>query len=167
MAKPTNLPLNLDPDYGQSIEFLTGLKPNQTFTLVAIKEGVKTEARSFEPTELDEAEAWISELNGNKYNIYFQVNEARDDVHNKKAKKADIMSAGLLHVDIDNLGKDVLNKIVNFEPSPTAILMSGGGYQAFWGPETNSTDLEMIEILNKAIARELGGDNCHNVVSGR
>lgn len=75
--------------------------------------------------------------------------------------KSDVVRAGFLHVDVDDL--DALDAIKRFAPRPTAVVFSGGGYQAFWKLSEPSTDLVRVERCNAALARELGRDKCHNV----
>jgi hypothetical protein len=54
-------------------------------------------------------------------------------------------------------------------PKPTALVFSGGGYQAFWRLreprllDGTEPDYEDAKLYNKQLELVLGGDNCHNV----
>lgn len=94
-------------------------------------------------------------------NLYFAVNRRKAGCAHKKAKKEDVEAALCLHVDVDD--PTALERITAYRPKPTAVVFSGGGYQAFWLLEDETTELARVERINKALAEALGGDNCHNV----
>ncbi|HKU27859.1 MAG TPA: VapE domain-containing protein, partial [Candidatus Sulfotelmatobacter sp.] len=68
-----------------------------------------------------------------------------------------------LHADIDVSDEVTLQRIRSFVPAPTAIVFSGGGYQALWKLCEPSVEFDRVERINMAIASALGGDNCQNV----
>ena len=103
---------------------------------------------------------WIEERQG-KANVYFSVNELKPSVRNRKATKEDVGRALHVHVDVDDA--NALDRIRRHLPEPTAVVFSGGGYQAFWKLREPSTDLARVERINLEVARRLGGDNCHNI----
>jgi RepB DNA-primase N-terminal domain len=142
----------------EAIEFLGYMYPLGPVHLVAIEPGKSPVANTFATAE--DARNWI-ERNQDNANVYFHVNPLKEGVLNRKAKKADVAAGSFLHVDIDDL--EALERILEFSPRPTAILMSGGGYQVFWALETDCDDLDLIERCNLAISLALGGDSCHNV----
>lgn len=148
------------PPTADAISFLKQFHPSGPFHLVALAEGEAPIAKSFTIGELDQMAEWIERYQG-KANLYFHVNELRPGFRNRKATKADVLRAHFLHVDIDDEG--ALARIKRFSPRPTAVVFSGGGYQAFWRLEQPSTDLDRVERVNLALAEALGGDNCHNV----
>jgi hypothetical protein len=177
-SNEVNYPLNVTSadnsqsvrgDTNSAITFLQNWCPQGPWTLTAISERHGTFTRAF--TSLDDARKFIDEHNGNR-NLYFQVNSTIG-LLTKKSSKADIAAAEWLHVDIDantdRPAEAILADIQAFHPKPTAIVFSGGGYQAFWrlaqpyridGKEANWLALE---AYNRALAKALGGDNCHNV----
>src|ERR1700722_1014525 len=134
--------------------------PGATRHLFAIGKTGKIVARSFEPTERDAAEAWIEERQG-KANLYYSVNELKASVRNRKASRQDVASALHLHVDVDD--PTALDRLRCFVPKPTAIVASGGGYQAFWKLKEPTPHLARVERINADLARKLGGDKCHNI----
>ncbi|MCK5020803.1 MAG: hypothetical protein KAS32_27525, partial [Candidatus Peribacteraceae bacterium] len=109
-------------------------------------------------------------------NIYFSVNPTIEPM-NKKPLRADINTMEYLHVDVDpESGKDfeaeqlrILELFRNFQPTPTCLIFSGGGYQGFWkldAPITIGGSLALAEDAkryNMQLEILLGGDNCHNV----
>jgi hypothetical protein len=96
-----------------------------------------------------------------KSTLYFSVNELKPGVSNRKAAKNDVGRALSGHVDVDDLS--ALDRVRKHLPKPTAVVFSGGGYQAFWKLSEPSTDLARVERINLEIAQRLGGDNCHNI----
>jgi hypothetical protein len=128
--------------------------------LVAIDIAGKVIARSFDPSDREAASAWIDARDG-AANLYYSVNELKPPARNRKATKQDVARALHMHVDVDDL--TALDRLRKFIPKPTAIVFSGGGYQAFWKLEEPSPDLVRIERINAYLAGRLGGDNCHNI----
>jgi hypothetical protein len=128
--------------------------------LIAIRPDGKPEARTFLTSEHRELLAWILDKQGIA-NIYFTVNRLHENVRSVKAKKSDVSDALFLHVDIDD--PDDRGRLEQFELKPTVVVFSGGGYQAFSRLEIASSDLQLIERYNEALARALGGDKCHNI----
>lgn len=148
------------PETRRALEFLREMFPAQPWHLVAISDTGVVTAATFLPTDELAARNWIDDRQG-KENIYFHVNNLRPDAANIKAKKKDIVSAGFLHVDIDNI--NAVAELKAYDPQPTFVVFSGGGYQAFWRLKKPTTDLEAVERCNMWIARKVGGDKCHNV----
>ena len=151
---------SLVPRTDQSLEFLNWMFPNEPRHLVAIFESRIVGAANFEANESAKMVKWIDKHQGVN-NLYFHVNQLKSDRRNIKAKKEDIDAALFQHVDIDDLKG--IERIKTYEPKPTAVVFSGGGYQAFWRLDQPSSDLEAVERRNKAITKALGGDNCHNI----
>ncbi|MGZ9724022.1 VapE domain-containing protein [Rhizobium miluonense] len=89
------------------------------------------------------------------------MNSLFSSVENKKATKADIVEARFLHVDIDRL--DAEEVLFSFDPAPTVVLFSGGGYHAYWRLAEASDDLVRVENINAEISKSVGGDKCHNI----
>ena len=137
-------------------------------------------ARTFDPTEEDAAREFINGLQG-KRNIYFSVNGVSRKL-TKKASKTDIQEIHYLQVDAD-LSKRldwsdpdavaaekmrVLAQLRSYEPSPTAINWSGGGYQGFWRlseivvVDGNKDLMAPLERRMQHIAKAIGADACHN-----
>lgn len=162
------------PSYQSSVDFLEWAQPGGPWVLVAIrmdKSGI--EAKTF--TERDEAVDWLEEV-GADNNLYWTVNSCIRDMATKPGRK-DIKSLDFLHVDIDpEPGKDLAEEqdriaglLEEFQPPPSAIIYSGGGYQAFWRLQDplridGKEDIyEDAKRYNLQLERLLGGDSCHNV----
>lgn len=144
----------------QAVTFLTSFHPNRDLHCVGIAPDGSVVAKSAGPEQIDGLAAWINAQQG-RYNIYFTVNGLRPSFNGGKAKKADVVIAYALHVDIDSL--DGLERLLSFPIRPSAIVFSGGGYQAFWMLAEPTTDLALVEQLNAALAKALGGDKCQNI----
>lgn len=166
--------MNVKPDRTESVRFLEVFRPGGPWTLTAITEDQKKiETETF--TTLEGAEAWIADRNG-KSNIYFMVNPVLRPL-SSKAKKTDVRGMAWLHVDVDprvneNLDSErrrIEKLLFEFQPSPTIIVDSGGGYQGFWKLEeeipTNGDENRAIELeaYNRQLELLLGADSCHNI----
>ena len=129
--------------------------------LVAIDLRGKVTARTFSAANPGKKCAIGSKPDRARANLYFHVNALRTGFINKKAAKGDVSAAQFLHVDVDDLG--VKDRIINFSPRPTIVVFSGGGYHSYWRLKEPVEDLDRVEAVNKAIAKQVGGDNCHNI----
>lgn len=144
-----------------AMNFLEAAHPGRLFSLTAIKvTGGPPIGRVFAPQEREQAAGWIDALQG-VAGLYYSVNEVRPDFRGVKATKADIVAAHYAHVDIDHM--DGLEQLKAYRLPPSIIVFSGGGYQAFWKLAEPTTDLERVERINRQLAADLGGDNCHNI----
>lgn len=165
----------MKPDYQESLAWLEWWRPDGPWTLVEIEELKKPTGRTFSKGEEDEILKWL-EFHGRKSNIYFCVNGLLHPL-DKKPARSDVKSLDWLHVDVDpRAGEDleeeqarILKMLQEFSPRPTAILFSGGGYQAFWRLE-ESLPIDGEESLYKDAARYnlqleqlFQADSCHNV----
>ena len=148
------------PNSDEAVAFLDNMFPNLPRHLVSIDLRGQVTARTFSTEHKKQMRKWI-ETRQNKANLYFHVNALRTGFVNKKATKTDVSAGLFLHVDVDDLGaKDLL---LEFVPSPTAIVFSGGGYHAYWKLSEAVDDPARVEAVNMAIAKRVGGDNCHNI----
>lgn len=159
-----------------SISFLKKFRPGGPWTLTFIvPDGKVTTTTYFEDT-LDLMGTALKNARGYQ-NVYFQVNSAGEKNLTKKAKKEDIVRAEWLHVDVDPQTtdpklfdaerKNILKTLQETNPTPSLIIDSGGGYQAFWQLDAPSTpdgkDWTDFESYNRWLEGELGGDHCHNI----
>lgn len=144
----------------EALDFLEHMFPEQRRHLVAISVRGRLEASTFTAAEDDDLRAWIEERQGED-NLYFHVNALHLHVVNKKATKDDVTAASFVHVDIDD--ENAEDRIRAFSPQATVIVHSGGGFHCYWKLSEPTDDLMRVEAINMAIAKALGGDNCHNV----
>jgi len=159
-----------------SIEFLQKFRPGGPWTLTFIVPDGRVTTTTFFEDRIDQMETAISQRSGHE-NIYFQVNSSGDKNLTKKAKKEDIVEAEWLHVDVDPQTTDpnlvpaeranILKTLKEANPTPTLIIDSGGGYQAFWHLDKPSTpdsgDWTDHESFNRWLELEYKGDHCHNI----
>lgn len=151
------------PDTSSAVDFLRRYIPDDRWDLAALPvDGGNPEFRTFLPGEQHQAGDWIEARQGTK-GLYYHVNRLRAGTRNIKAKKPDIEAVRALHVDVDVSDDATLSALRKFEPTPTVIVSSGGGYQALWRLTDPSADFERAERINIWIAQQLGGDNCHNI----
>lgn len=145
-----------------AIGFLKAMSPHRWDIAAIPPDGGRPEFKTFMPREFTAAEEWIEARQGSA-GLYYQVNEVRAGLLNRKATKADIARVLHLHADIDVNEEATLQRIRSFVPAPTVIVFSGGGFQPLWALREPSTEFDRVERINAAIAKALGGDNCHNV----
>lgn len=155
----------LAPSEVNSVDFLEWMRPAGPWVLSAIVPDGRITTLTFTSDKSEQMRQWIASRNGAE-NLYFQVNSSGDKKLAKKASKDDIVAADWLHVDVDpKFGEakaDILARVQAFRLRPSAVIDSGGGYQAFW--RVASTDeLDDVEATNRWLAAELGGDHCHNI----
>lgn len=172
--------MTVKPDSKAAIKFLNQWSPAGPWVLTAIQVDRKSiDTKTFYPATLNQLEAYLKQYNGER-NIYFHVNPPIRDL-TKKAEREDIKSVDWLHVDIDpRAGHDLkaereialdslTSKLPKGVPAPTAIIFSGGGFQAFWKlvtPIKVDGDLGLAEDAkryNQQLELLFGADNCHNI----
>lgn len=83
---------------------------------------------------------------------------------------ATMLAARYVHVDIDPPkgcghwdSREVLAQLKSLACSPSFVVASGGGLQAFWRLDPDAADLSHVAELNRQVAQQLGGDHCHNI----
>jgi predicted P-loop ATPase len=116
-------------------------------------------ARTFQVHKIEQMKAWIDSHQGES-NMYFHVNRLKPSITNRKALRSDIDTGLYLHADLDDV--QALARLERFSPRPTAVLFSGGGYQAFWRLAEPCSNLDMLEEANKRLAAALKGDKVQN-----
>jgi putative DNA primase/helicase len=156
-----------DPD--AAIDFLRNWNPKVGWTVSAIDPKKADDIETFTYYDLNVVKALVNKHLG-KSNLYFAVNRAGGALR-KKPSKADITEVIGLHVDVDpRKGMPIeaerariLAALHAFEPAPTVIIDTGGGYSAFWKlrePIVVVADVvEQVELRNLYISRKLDGDH--------
>lgn len=125
-----------------------------------------------------EARRWIKVRDGRE-GLYYTVNSVRSSP-NKKPKKLDMAAGEFLHVDLDwakgaepetedaRILAQLTTSLPPGIPAPSAIIHSGGGYQALWRLEKpfaidgEQARWEEFESYNRALAAAFGADHCWN-----
>lgn len=166
----------LQGDPQLSLDFLIWARPNGPWVLTAIPpEGGRTATETFALGEDARLKKWLADKMG-RLNLYWMVNPAMTAL-TSKASKEDVEAMEFLHVDVDpRKGHDLaseraraLSALEAFDPPPSAIIDSGGGYQGFWRldePVYVGGDLDRIgelEAYNQQLEVVLGGDHCFNI----
>lgn len=158
-----------------AVAFLKALRPEGPWVLTSIVPDGRTTTQTFTTAQEKGLVEWIEARQG-KENVYYTLNATLRTLASK-AKKADIAAAEYLHVDIDPRAGEplqaererALRLLTEANPPPTAIIDSGGGYQALWrlkepfevnGDERKAEELEAYNIQLEVV---FGADACHNV----
>lgn len=166
----------MTPDTDASIDFLSHWTPDGPWVLTSIvPDSGRITTTTFLKDKIADMRAWIDERQG-RQNVYFAVNPTIKPL-NSKAKKSDMLGLKALHVDIDpRVGEDIESEreraerlLRSFNPTPTIIIDSGGGFQGFWlldelhvtnGDEIKTAELEAYNLQIEVI---LQADACHNI----
>jgi len=123
---------------------------------------------TFEPGD-PAAVAWVARNDAEGRASYYSLSIVREGL-NKKAKKADIVAARGVFVDIDP-PKDgrrfdrawALEKLNGMDVPPSYIVDSGGGFQPVWLFDKPVENLDLVEGINLRLAELLSGDHCFNI----
>jgi len=166
----------LAPDTAQSVAFLSWWRPGGPWVLVAIP---PDQAKAPDCSTLADEASVLSFLEQHAdWNVYFAVNPLLRAA-SKKPTREDVRELAWLHVDVDpRVGEPLDSERARIHellrappelPPPSAVVFSGGGYQAFWRleepvPINGQPDLyEDAKRYNLQLELLLGGDSCHNV----
>lgn len=169
-------------DTAAAIDFLRRWSPDEGWCLVAIVPDGKTETRTFQPSQAEDAATWIESHQG-KRNLYFTPNRVRRSM-SVKPSKPDIAAFRAFWADLDpRIGEDLTEERQRIEtllttglpkgiPEPTAVCFSGGGYQALWllaeplavpvPTDDNPEPWALGESYNRALEQLFSSDAVHN-----
>ena len=154
---------------------LEWVSPSGPWHLVSIDPERKEKLAAAMFKDLDDAVAWCLDQNRRK-NIYFTLNPLLREVKTKPSRK-DIRSMEWIHVDVDPRAREdlaseqarITKLLKHWNPKPSGVIFSGGGYQAFWRLnepiEINGKEpaYEDAKLYNKQMEVVFEADNCHNV----
>ncbi len=170
--------------FDETIRFLRAMRPDGRCVLSAIcpnDRGIET--RTFDLARPDRLRAWLGKWNG-KRNLYWMPNTVRATADpDGRPSEADIEDKVAAYVDIDPSETvdpadeeawqadraRILKSLLGFRPTPSAIVDSGNGYQAFWLLDeplyVGGTDegIRQGKGYNVALAEKLGGDDCESL----
>lgn len=167
--------MNPIPRTDEAMKFLRKWRMDGPWVLTAISssnDGIAT--KTFTIESLEEMQAWIENYNG-KRNLYFTINEVSGNFDSKPSR-LDVVTISVLQIDADpRIGENVeeeqkriLKRLQKFVPHPSAIIFSGGGYQAYWFLETpillDGTEATAIDAESYSVQLELllDADRCSN-----
>ena len=134
-------------DSAEAVAFLTRLHPDIPVQIVAMSPDGRPSAQSFEPRPARGNACPYREAPGHAQHLLLGKPTAGPLRPAKKAKKADVVSSHCLHVDVDDVL--ALESILNARIPPTAVIFSGGGYQAFYRLTADEIDLDRIGALQR------------------
>lgn len=166
----------MEHNTAEAVSFLEAWEPSGPWVLTSIRpDAGKTQTETFTEATKENMRQWIEERQGVQ-NIYFTVNPTIRAMRSKAAK-TDIKGLCALHVDIDprvgepiDLERQRAERLLKeFEPKPTVIIDSGGGFQGFWkldkvyetnGSEERAAEYEAFNIQLEVLFQ---ADKCHNI----
>lgn len=175
------------PAHDCSLHFLLQRQPVgpwQVCYIPAEDDGRPREWRTFGPENIDELRRYLERVN-KQNNVHWTVNPPRRTMVTKPCE-ADVI-VHRAHVDVDlppppagMVARDqvaaflqaqleaVQAQFERFVPKPTALVFTGGGYQAFWDFGEPVSDHAVVKAINEQIAQRFDGDGrrgdrCHSV----
>ena len=95
------------------------------------------------------------------HDVYFSVATTKFGGQSTKKDVVEIVTA---HVDLDvhdaTQQSATFKKLVDFSPTPSIIVFSGGGFHAYWllSGKTGAEGIDKIETLNRRMIKLLGAD---------
>ena len=95
------------------------------------------------------------------HDVYFSVATTKFGEQSTKKEVVEIVTA---HVDLDvhdaTQQSATFKKLVDFSPTPSIIVFSGGGFHAYWllSGKTGAEGIDKIETLNRRMIKLLGAD---------
>lgn len=157
-------------------EFLVKLGGAAPLHFSAIKPDGGIQSKCLWPHEKSDVVGWIEDKTLSSLNVYYSVNSPGWAL-DKKAEKSDIRTVRAFHVDIDPFLDETvesckaraISNLAKFQPPPSVVIDSGNGVQALWILEEpmlldgTADSWRKAEAYNIALARDLGGDACHNI----
>lgn len=169
---------DLPPEDSEALEFLSGIAPSGPWFLVADRAGKWAGRRTLDARDLSDpatADRVVEFLRAHRGrdNVYFALNATRPGVTDVPSEDdVTAVRAVTLDVDLANRGSSeedydrVLSQIRAVDPPPTAIVFSGGGYQAHWlidppAPPASPAAERAVEV-SRALAEAFGGDAVFN-----
>src|SRR5438270_6421954 len=158
-------------DTSAAVEFLGCWHGDQPRILITIHPATSATVRhDFEPHEIHELRATIDAAQG-RLNCYTPVNVA--GLGRTSPTKKEMQAARALHVDADlkDTGLDreaLLMRLRSFDPPPSLIIFSGGGFWALWLLDAPYADGDgwraRIEKVCEGLHKAAGADpTCRNV----
>jgi hypothetical protein len=154
----------------EAVDFLARWYGDGARTVVTIHpETDDTLRRDFQPKDVAEMRAYIAAAQG-RLNFYIVANACK--IGRTSPTKAEMTGARCLHLDADLKDFDcgtveLLDRIRSFDPPPSVVAFSGGGYQAEWrydGTFAEKDWAHRIEAANAAIAKAIGAaPGCQNI----
>lgn len=166
---------SLSVRYDVTMEWLDKLLPESPWCLVGFppnKGGSK--CQTFAPGDVEAATAFLAELHEWKWGCYWQPTPPELGTESKPGRDA-LSALTCFMVDIDSKNKGqtleeqlaaslerLTTKLPKGVPPPTAIMFSGGGYQAFWFFKHALTktpeNIAHVEGVNRWLCQMFGGD---------
>ena len=113
-------------------------------------------------TAAGRTQAWLHDLNAQRYDIYLGVNPVRED--SRQREKGDIAQVRRLQVDLDDNGPENLKRLLGDAargviPQPRHLLRSSKDhYQVLWDTARGQWSPDQAEATMRGIAARYGGD---------
>jgi hypothetical protein len=176
MSNPQNRPAG-DGNPTKLAAYLWSLPVNY-ITLTAIIPDGSTTTATFTKSNDSRVKCmkWIADQQAAGKNVYMQ--DCSVVTINTRPEKKDVTVIHTAHVDVDVKGTltpdehakalaALIAKFQAYRPRPTDMICSGNGVQGYWYLDqplpASAENIAKIEAINKALAKALGGDACHDV----
>lgn len=164
------------PDNAAAISFLKNWLPAGPWAVVSDRAGnwSSNELSMFTFNQTDQLDAWLTR-HQSKDNIYFVrnlINTSMDITTTPKKHQISSILGISIDVDLEKRGAGpeeydrLLDELRTMSYPPTAIVFSGGGYQAHWLFETPLPPklyADAVEEQGRQMALHFGSDHVHSI----
>jgi len=111
---------------------------------------------------LEQALLGLRTSNRGGWGAVFSVATRKTDLGRwRRGGHAELYRLPALFTDIDRPPRQVLPRLRGFHPSPSAVVLSGGGVHVYWWLARPTTDWLWASATLQALAEQLGGDRTH------
>jgi len=153
--------------------------PTECWSTLGLFKSKSQEFEVFSLTEIEKAVKWVlmasdPDALGGQQEVYARVLPIRPDrrpTRGKRGYEKDSAGTTVLWAELDldkttRNREEILRVLRSFEPKPTAIVFSGGGYHVYWKLQQFETDLYSIKRRTLGLTqklREYGADDCYDL----
>src|SRR5690606_35894119 len=101
----------------------------------------------------------LSETNRMGWGAYFAVGLRRAGLPRfRRGGDHDVAVLPAFYVDVDSVTDETLASLRAFQPAPSLLVHSGGGFHAYWLLDEPTTDVNTARRVLQGLAKALGGD---------
>lgn len=101
----------------------------------------------------------LSETNRVGWGAYFAVGLRRARLPRfRRGGDQDVAALPAFYVDVDSVTAETLARLRAFQPAPSLLVHSGGGFHAYWMLDAPTTDVDTARRVLQGLAKALGGD---------
>jgi hypothetical protein len=151
----------------ETVAFLTALYRRSAgyLTLSAVRPGQATPSRHIALADTSALASGLHDLlagNRRGWHAFYSVAPRQTDLGRwRRGGTANLHHLPALFADIDRPPAEVLPRLRDTHPSPSAVVLSGGGVHAYWWLTAPTVDWRTANAVLRGLAQHLDGDRTH------